>query len=68
MSVILRPEFENKWLDSGNSDVSELESMLQPYPSEEMEAFEISKYVNNPRNQGIECIQPVDDSIQTTLL
>ncbi|MHA2025043.1 MAG: SOS response-associated peptidase [Candidatus Thorarchaeota archaeon] len=68
MPVILRPEFENKWLNPKNTDVSELESMLQPYPSEEMEAFEISKYVNNPRNQGIECIQPVDDTIQTTLL
>ena len=68
MPVILRPEFEDRWLDPENTDVAELESMLQPYPSEEMEAFEISKYVNNPKNQGIECIQPVDDSIQTTLL
>jgi putative SOS response-associated peptidase YedK len=67
MPVILRPEFEERWLDP-ETDMTDLEAMLQPYPSEKMEAYEISKYVNNPRNQGIECIQPVDDTIQTTLL
>ncbi|MFW9816223.1 MAG: SOS response-associated peptidase [Candidatus Thorarchaeota archaeon] len=67
MPVILRPEFEDKWLNP-EAKAEELEAMLQPYPAEEMEAFEISKYVNNPRNQGPECIQPVDETIQTTLL
>jgi putative SOS response-associated peptidase YedK len=67
MPVILRPEFEDKWLDL-ETEASELQDMLQPFPSDEMEAFEISKYVNNPRNQGPECINPAEDTIQTTLL
>jgi putative SOS response-associated peptidase YedK len=33
--------------------------MLKPYPAEEMEAFPVSKVVNNPRNETAECNQPV---------
>ncbi|MFX1484346.1 MAG: SOS response-associated peptidase [Promethearchaeota archaeon] len=67
MPVILRPEFEDRWLDPENTDVSELKSMLIPYPSVEMEVFEVSKFVNSPQNQGVECILPVDSHIQSTL-
>jgi putative SOS response-associated peptidase YedK len=67
MPVILRPEFEERWLDPEYQDVSNLMSMLKPYSPEEMEAFEVSKFVNSPKNQGFECISPVSSHIQTTL-
>ena len=31
--------------------------MLIPYPSEEMEVYEISTYVNSPMNNAPECIE-----------
>ncbi len=67
MPVILRPDAEDRWLDTEITDVSELKSLLIPYSSEKMEVFEVSKFVNSPKNQGIECIRPVDSHIQTTL-
>ena len=45
MPVIIRPEFEERWLDPENQDVSDLLSMLEPYPPEKMEAFEVSTFV-----------------------
>ncbi|MFX1482961.1 MAG: SOS response-associated peptidase [Promethearchaeota archaeon] len=67
MPVILRPEFEDNWLDPNNTDITGLMAMLQPYPSNEMEAFEVSTFVNSPKNQGIQCVLPLDSHIQATL-
>jgi putative SOS response-associated peptidase YedK len=39
--------------------VVELLSLLQPYPSDEMEAYEISRMVNSPANNSPACIEPV---------
>lgn len=59
MPVILRPENEDYWLDPGLKDQAELLSMLQPYPAEEMEGYEVSRVVNSPANDGPECVAPV---------
>jgi putative SOS response-associated peptidase YedK len=64
MPVILSPENETEWLNPLNQDVSELMSMLQPYTPDQMEAFEVSDFVNSPTNQGPLCTKPVN----TTLL
>jgi putative SOS response-associated peptidase YedK len=40
-----------------------LAAVLQPLPSELMEAYEVSTLVNSPENDTAECIQPVS-SIQ----
>jgi putative SOS response-associated peptidase YedK len=32
--------------------------MLRPYPAEEMEAIEVKKTVNSPKNEGPDCIEP----------
>ena len=60
MPVILNKEARFKWLDPDLKDTSELKEMLIPYPSEEMEAYEISTFVNSSRNNSPMCIHPVN--------
>ena len=60
MPVILSPENEAAWLDPEIEDVSKILSMLQPYDSNQMEAFEVSNFVNSPKNQGPLCTKPVE--------
>jgi putative SOS response-associated peptidase YedK len=62
MPVILHPESEAAWLNPDNQTASDLIQMLRPYDSEQMEAFEVSDYVNSPSNQGPLCIRPVNTS------
>jgi putative SOS response-associated peptidase YedK len=58
MPVILMEEDYQRWLDAAEREPEDLLSMLKPFPGEEMEAVEVSKAVNSPRNQGPECIEP----------
>ena len=58
MPVILREEDEALWLDHTITDTEKLLSMLKPYPSDEMEVYEVSKLVNSPRNDLPDCIKP----------
>ena len=58
MPVILKPTNYDQWLDPAIQDASILTSMLEPHPSDEMEAFPISTRVNNPRFDSQECIEP----------
>lgn len=59
MPVILSAENEKLWLDPSIKDIELLKSLLTPYPSEEMEAYEVSTAVNSWRNDTPECILPV---------
>ena len=61
MAVILRPEHEATWLDSSIKNSSDLMSLLQPYPDNEMEAYEVSRRVNSPSFESADCILPVDN-------
>ena len=55
MPVILKQEDEDAWLNPG-MDVMKLMELLKPYPGK-MEAYPVSKLVNSPRNDTVECIQ-----------
>ncbi len=57
MPVILKREDEDRWLDPDLKDLNELLSMLKPYSGEEMEAYEVSRAVNSPANDGPECVE-----------
>jgi len=59
MPVILAEDSYDTWLRS-DDDVPDaaLQALLAPYPEEEMEAYPVSRAVNNVRNDGPECIQP----------
>jgi len=52
MPVILKREDEKIWLTGKNHE--EILKLLKPYPSEEMDAYPVSKLVNSPRNDGPE--------------
>ncbi len=58
MPVILPREVEKKWLDHDIVDVCYLKSLLIPYPSELMTAYQVSTLVNSPRNNVPECLVP----------
>jgi putative SOS response-associated peptidase YedK len=62
MPVILDAEKEEEWLNPENQNVSDLIQMLKPYGSKQMEAFEVSAFVNSPSNEGSLCIRPMDTS------
>lgn len=59
MPVILVDEAEENWLDHTIEDSVSLVPWLKPYPSEEMEAYEVSRAVNSPRYKGPDCIKPL---------
>ena len=58
MPVILAPEQYAAWLDPANTDRQQLTSMLVPYPAAAMEAWPVSRRVNNPRNDSADCLEP----------
>lgn len=59
MPVIIPPEQYDLWLDPEVQDVTQLERLLQPFPSEEMTAYPVSTLVNSPKNDLAECVEPL---------
>jgi putative SOS response-associated peptidase YedK len=60
MPVILDPKAYAAWLDQTPRPKEELLSLLRPFPNEAMQAVPVSTLVNNPRNQGPGCIEPLN--------
>lgn len=64
MPVILDPADYALWLgeegDTPKEQLGLLMHLLRPYPSEQMTAWPVSKYVNSPSNEGADCIEPFD--------
>ncbi len=58
MPVLLEPHLFEAWLDPGLRERDLIEPMLCALPQEKMNAFEISSYVGNVKNQGPQCIEP----------
>lgn len=59
MPVILHEKDEAIWLDPELHDVDKLKELLKPYPSGEMEMYEVSTDVNSPRNEDPSFIEPL---------
>ncbi|MFZ0548224.1 MAG: SOS response-associated peptidase family protein, partial [Candidatus Promineifilaceae bacterium] len=59
MPVILAPEDYELWLDPFAQHPGEVQSLMRPYPSEEMTFYPVSPHVNNPRNEDPACIAPL---------
>lgn len=57
MPVILRPADYGRWLDP-QTPPEALAEMLVPFAETELAAYPVSPRVNNPRNDGAECIVP----------
>jgi len=56
MPAILRREDEQVWLDQ-SADPLRLTSLLSAYPADAMEAYPVSRALNNPANEGPELLQ-----------
>jgi putative SOS response-associated peptidase YedK len=57
MPVIIPREHQDRWLDPKTEDHTRLLELLKPYPSDQIEAYPVSKRVNSPRNNSPECIR-----------
>ena len=57
MPVILSPADYDLWLDPEFQDKEKLQSLLRPYPADEMTAYPVSTFVNNPRNENPACVE-----------
>lgn len=59
MPVIIKPEEYTAWLDPKLSDILKIQAMAQPYPERLMEAYPVSRNVNNPLHEGHDLILPI---------
>ena len=57
MPVVLETRYYDQWLDPAIEDTSRLAGLLKPYPADRMSAYPVSRYVNDPRNEGPQCIE-----------
>jgi putative SOS response-associated peptidase YedK len=60
MPVIVPPELQALWLDRGVNDLEALMPLLRPYPSDEMEAYEVSRLVNSVKNESAALLSPAE--------
>jgi putative SOS response-associated peptidase YedK len=56
MPVIMDPADFGQWLDPTEKP-GPLQALLRPYPAEEMEAYPVTTFVNNPRHEGPRCVE-----------
>ncbi len=59
MPVILAPEDYDLWLDPHIQEPEMLQPLLRPYPFQDMIAYPIGTWVNNPKHDGRRCIEPL---------
>jgi putative SOS response-associated peptidase YedK len=59
MPVVLAPEDYGLWLDTDVREAELLLPLLEPYPVDVMEAYPVSRFVNNPSNDDERCVEPV---------
>ncbi len=59
MPVIIEPARRGVWLNREIKDPQALIPLLKPYPSEEMEVYEVSPKVNSPKFNNPDCIKPL---------
>ena len=59
MPVILRPENENTWIDTGLKDLETVMKLLNPLPSDQTEMYEVSPLVGRPNIDNEDLIKPI---------
>ena len=58
MPVILEPHAYGRWLGTDITDAEGLTQLLVPFPPENMKAYPVDTWVNNPQNEGAACRKP----------
>ena len=61
MPVITSPDSYDLWLDPNVHDKALLQNILKPYPSEELEVYEVTPKVSSPKNNAPENIKKIAD-------
>ena len=59
MPVIFPPDAQDKWMEPIQQDTSKLVSILSSFNSDLKEVHEVSKAVNSPKYDDLQCITPV---------
>jgi len=59
MPVIIDPENYSNWLDPENHDTEQLKKLLTSYPATTMESYPVSRRMNDPSHDEVDCIQPI---------
>lgn len=59
MPAILNPKDYDRWLAPGELPEMDLHHLLSPYPASKMKAVAVSRKVNSPKFDSVECIEPV---------
>lgn len=60
MPLILDPEDYAGWLDPEVQDPDKIQPWIKPYAGNDLEAYPVSTYVNNPRHNAPQCIEPLE--------
>ena len=58
MPLILNPIVAKQWLNPTYMDLRMISVIMRPFPAELMEAYEVSRLVNDPKNDSPACIDP----------
>ena len=66
MPVVLPESSYNAWLDPSNADAEPLRLMIANQGIADFKHRAVTTYVNNPRNQGERCIEPLAVDSKTT--
>lgn len=61
MPVVVPDDAWDRWLDPSLPDPGELQGLLVPAPDDDLEAYPVSRAVNNVRNDGPELIERLPD-------
>lgn len=65
MPVVLPESAYGAWLDPSNADVEPLRQLIANQGIADFEHRAVTTYVNNPRNQGERCIEPLPVDAKT---
>jgi putative SOS response-associated peptidase YedK len=58
MPVILRKPNYAVWLGNGNNEEEKIKNIFEPLGDELLTITPVSSMVNNPRNEGPDCVEP----------
>jgi putative SOS response-associated peptidase YedK len=59
MPAMLSDHDALKWLSAEGQETSQALALLKPFPANEMAGYDVSSLVNDPRNDSLECVEPV---------
>jgi len=58
MPVIIPKDKEDDWLNPNIQEPEKALAILKPYASDQLEYFQVSKFVNSPKNNSPQCVVP----------